>query len=225
MNKKLFVVFAVLAMAALACTGSNLLPGGAGGGGGAAPSPTPENILFQDDFGDSNSGWEIGEYEGGDVGYKDGAYFVTSTGMDIMMWGVANRSLDNVIVEVDATQISAGPDDNNAYGVVCREQEGGGSGYYLRISGDGLYSIYKAENEDFTALVDWTTSDAINQGNATNHIQAMCNGSTLELSVNGQRLGSAEDSTFSAGDIAFSATTYEETMAEIHFDDLVVRKP
>lgn len=226
MNKKVLGMFVVLVMTALACTCSNLIPGE--GGGGAEPTeppPPPDDVLMQDDFGDSNSGWEIGEYDDGDVGYKDGAYFVIPTNKETMMWGVANRSFDSVIIEVDATQISAGPNSDNAYGVACREQEGSGDGYYLRISGDGYYSIAKAANAEWTALIDWTESDAIKQGNATNHIRAICNGPTLELFVNGQRLGVVEDSTFTSGDIAFTATTYEDEATEVHFDNLVVRKP
>ncbi|MCP4539256.1 MAG: hypothetical protein GY832_19140 [Chloroflexi bacterium] len=226
MDKKVLGVFVVLAMAAMACTCSNLVPGGGGGTDPVDPPPPPEQVLFQDDFGNSGSGWEVGEYDDGDVGYKDGAYFVTSTKIETLMWGVANRSFDNVIIEVDATQVAAGPESNNAYGVACREQgSADGYGYYLRISGDGFYSIAKAANGEFTALIDWTESDAINQGNATNRIRAICNGSTLELFVNGQRLGSVEDSTFASGDVALTATTYEDVMTEVHFDNLMVLKP
>ena len=223
MNKKTLAVFIMLAVMVLTCA-CNLLPGGGDGGEESSAPPPPEDVLFQDDFGDSNSGWEVGEYDGGDVGYKDGAYFVTSTEKEIMMWGVANRSFDNVVIEADVTQVSAGPNSDNAYGVVCREQ-GDGDGYYLRISGDGYYSIIKAQGQGFEPLVEWTESDAINKGNATNHIRAICNGATLELFVNGQRLATAEDNTFTTGDIAFSVTTYEEETAEAHFDNLVVRKP
>jgi hypothetical protein len=221
MNKRTARMFLILAMVVLACA-CNLLPGG--GGGGASPTEVPANILFQDDFSGTDSGWEVGEYDGGDVGYKDGAYFVTSPVKDTMMWGVANRSFDNVVIEVDAIQISSGPESNNAYGVVCRTQDNG-DGYYLRISGDGYYGIAKAEGQEFVALVEWASSSAINKGNATNRIRAVCNGATLELFVNGQKVATAEDSTFVTGDIAFSATTYEEEMTEIHFDNLVVTQP
>jgi len=57
---------------------------------------------------------------------------------------VANRSFDNLVVEVDATQVSAGPENDNDYGVICREQ-GDGNGYYLLVSGDGYYAILKGE--------------------------------------------------------------------------------
>jgi len=225
MDKKILGVFVLLTVTALACGMGDILPGGEEEG---PPPPTPvpvDVILFQDDLNDSNSGWEVGEYDGGDVGYKDGVYFVTSTTRDTMMWGVAGRSFDNVVVAVDVTQISAGPTSNNAYGVVCREQDGGGMGYYLRISGDGHYSIVKAANEAFTPLVDWTESSAIKQGNATNHIQAACSGTSIELFVNGERVGGVEDSTFATGDIAFTATTYEDEITEIHFDNVVVYSP
>jgi hypothetical protein len=190
------------------------------------PPPPPPNVLLEDDFSDPDSGWEVGDYDTGSVGYKSGAYFVTSEEEEMVMWGVANQSFDDVVIEVDATQVSAGPDDDNAYGVVCREQ-GNGEGYYLRISGDGYYSIAKFEGEDVSSLLDsdWIESSAIGQGNATNHIRAVCDGSTLALFVNGQRLAIIEDSTFTSGDIALTATTFEVESTEVHFDNLVVRKP
>ena len=188
-------------------------------------APAPAGILFQDDFSDPDSGWEVGDYDTGSVGYKSGAYFVTSAGDGNTMWGVANRSFDDLFIEVDTTQISSPANNNNDYGVVCREQ-GDGAGYYMLISGDGYYAILvKAAGRDFEPLVDWTQSDIIRQGNATNHIRAVCDGSTLALFVNGQRLATAEDDTFSRGDIALTATSYEDEPTEMHFDSLVVRQP
>jgi hypothetical protein len=219
MNKKMLGVLILLAVAALACA---CIPFGPGQQ--QTPQPPQSDVIFQDDFGNSSSGWEVGDYEGGSVGYQGGAYAVVSGKTNSTMWGVANRSFDNVAIEVDATQVSAGPTNNNDYGVVCREQ-GDGNGYYLLVSGDGFYAILKSAQDEFQPLVDWTESSAVNQGNATNRIKAVCNGSTLELFVNGQRLTSAEDSTYTKGDIALTATTYEDAATEVHFDDLTVRNP
>lgn len=230
-TRKVLSVFIPLMVAALACTcvelpfwpGQETLP--------PPPLPTetpppppPLGILFEDDFSDPRSGWEVGDYDTGSVGYKDGVYFVTSLGNGDTMWGMANRSFDNLIVEVDATQISAPANNNNDYGVVCREQ-GNGDGYYLLVSGDGYYGIAKAEEGSFEWLVEFTRSDVIRQGNATNHIRAICDGTRLVLFVNGQRLATAEDGTFARGDVALTATSYEDRPTEVHFDDLVVRRP
>lgn len=181
--------------------------------------------LLEDDFSDPGSGWEVGDYDTGSVGYQDGIYFVTSLGGGDMMWGVASRSFDNLVIEVDATQVSAPANDNNAYGVMCRLQLND-DGYLMRISGDGFYSLYKIVAGEFEALVDWAESDAIRQGNATNRIVATCDGSDLVLSVNGEVLVKVFDSTFPVGDIALTATSFEEgESTEIHFDNLLVSAP
>jgi len=181
--------------------------------------------LLEDDFSDPGSGWEVGDYDTGSVGYKDGIYFVTSLGGGDMMWGVASRSFDNLVIEVDATQVSAPANDNNAYGVMCRVQPND-DGYLLHISGDGYYSIYRVVGGNSEALLDWAKSDLILQGNATNQILAVCDGPDLALFINGELLGEANDSTFSEGDIALTATSFEEgEPTEIHFDNLVVYAP
>lgn len=217
MNRKALIGITIgVLLLSLACSFG---PSGGGGGGGQ-----PSNVIFQDDFSDAKSGWEVGDYETGKVGYGNGVYYVISNGDGDTMWGVANKKFDNVIIDVDATQISAGPDSNNDYGILCREQ-GDGNGYFFLISGDGFYSILKAEGGEFTPLVDWTDSDVINTGNASNHIQATCNGSSLILTVNGQQLATANDTAYSSGDIALTATSYESQPTEVHFDNLVVSKP
>ncbi len=231
-KKKALCVLILLVVTMLACT-CNLtprpgpaptLPPSQGGQGGSRGKADEESLPFRDDFSDEGSGWEVGEYVGGSVGYKDGQYAVTSVSNASTMWGVANRSFDDVVIEVDTTQISAGPESNNDYGIVCREQ-GDGDGYYLLISGDGYHSILKAVDGEFTELAEWTRSDAIYTGDRINHIEATCDGHRLALSVNGQTVVTAVDDTFSAGDVALTATTYENTLTEIHFDNLVVREP
>lgn len=186
--------------------------------------PVGAAALFEDDFSDPGSGWEVGTYETGSLAYSDGSYSVTSFGDGNMMWGLAGRSFQDLIIEVDATQVSAGPEDDNAFGVMCRVQPND-DGYVLRISGDGFYAIHKIEDGDFEALVDWSTSGIIRQGDATNRIRAVCDASDLALLVNGELLADASDSTFSEGDIALTVTSFEEEATEVHFDNLVGSAP
>lgn len=221
MRNRILLGGALLGLALLACSLPGLTP---------PPISTPEGggkksgVLFQDDFSNPKSGWEVGEYDAGKVGYGDGYYYVISYGDGNTMWGVANRSFSDVVIEVDATQVS-GP-DNNDYGVICRTADSeSGLGYYMLISGDGYYAIAKGTDTGFDWLVDFTESSAIRQGNATNHIRAVCKGSKLSLTVNGVLLAEAEDSEFTGGDIALTATSYENIPTEVHFDNLVVTAP
>jgi hypothetical protein len=200
----------VLVLAALAC---------------GTPSKSSSAVLLEDDFSSTSTGWEVGSWPGGSVGYKSGAYSVVSNGGGDTMWGVANSSFSDVVINVDTQQVSAPANDNNGYGVVCREQ-GDGNGYYLLISGDGGYAIVKAQNDRFVPLVEWTRTDAVKQGNASNHIEATCNGTTLTLVVNGTRVATVEDSTYSKGDIALTVTSYEDgEPSEVLFDNVKVTKP
>jgi hypothetical protein len=189
--------------------------------GGEALSPT----LFEDDFSDSSSGWVVGTTDEGSVGYRDGVYSVTSTENATPVWGMANQSFSDLIIDVDTTQASAPSNDNNAYGVMCRMQPNGTDGYALRISGDGWCSIHKVTDGQFEALVDWTASDAIQQGNASNHLRVVCDRADLALFVNGELVAEATDTTFVEGDIALTATTFEDEPTEVLFDNLVATGP
>jgi hypothetical protein len=187
------------------------------------PSETPaSNILLQDDFSNINSGWETFSSASGEAGYADGVYFVKSLESGILMWGVSGHSFSDISIEVTATQINSPTDNNNQYGVLCRASEAGA--YIFNISGDGYYSIERIDNGAFVDLVEITESDKINTGNATNNLKAECKGSTLTFYVNGDKLAQATDTTYTSGDIALAAVTYEEEATEIHFDNLVVTR-
>ena len=198
--------------------------------GSETPTTTRQQrsgVLFEDDFSDDGSGWEIGEWSSGSingaVGYGRGYYFVLAEAESVM-WGVAFESFHDLVIEVEATQTAAGPTDNNAYGVGCRVQEDG-LGYFLYISGDGGYAIVLDTEDGRDYLAQWAPSAVVRQGNATNTIRAVCDGSTLMLFVNGERLATAQDDTYTHGDIAFAADNYESGVTEIHFDNLVVSEP
>ncbi len=181
-------------------------------------------LLYTDDFSSTASGWEVGDYSTGRVGYGNGFYLVTSDGFGGTMWGVANQQFADLTISVEATQVQAPSNDNNDYGVACRIQPNG-EGYYFLISGDGFFSILRADESDFVPLVDWTTTEAVHLGNSTNELVAVCDGANLSLTVNGERLASASDSTYSSGDLGLTATSYEDVQTEIHFDNLTVTRP
>ncbi|MBN1976260.1 MAG: serine/threonine protein kinase [Anaerolineae bacterium] len=191
------------------------------------PTHTPEplgGLLFEDNFSDPESGWEEWEREEGRAGYGEGYYYVIGVAEDIQVFGEGPQDFSDLVIDVYATQISAAPANINAYGVMCRVQADG-DGYLLRVSGDGEYAIQRVVDGSFEFLVDWTESGAINQGNATNHLHVVCDGTRLALVANGEVLAETEDDTFTEGGIALTATTFESEPTEVHFDDLLVLDP
>jgi len=163
-------------------------------------------IVYTDDFSDDSSGWEVGEYLDGWVAYADGTYEVGSTYTGSPMWGIAGQKFSDISVTVEATQYDAPSNSNNDFGIILREQ-GNADGYHFLISGDGYCAIYLLEDNYFTPLVDFETSDAIKQGDSTNTITAIANGDELTLIVNGETVASTTDDTFSSGDIGLAVTT------------------
>lgn len=187
--------------------------------GGPSREYETGEVLLTESFNEA-AAWET--YVGGEDDFRvvDGAYR-TQTGDGGYIWGLNEMAHDNVVIEVTSTQLSA--HENNAYGVMCRsDTSNNGDGYYFLISGDGYYAISKGEGEDVNELVEWTTSSAINQGQASNTIRAVCVDDYLALYVNGKFVADTEDSEYTSGYAGFAAAAFEGGNADITFDNLTI---
>ena len=190
------------------------------------PSPTQSlvpQILLTDDFEDSASGWETYEDETGHAGYSNGGYLVESTQSGKTMWGTAGVEFSDIRIDVETETLSAPENGNNAFGIDCRIQSNG-DGYSFHISSDGWFTILKFENKQSITLYDWTQTDAVQQGLTKNQLAAICQGNRLSFEVNGILLAEISDSSFSSGDIALSASTFEADPTSVRFDDIVVQR-
>ena len=194
----------------------------------AAPTPVNENngpfILMSDDFSDSSSGWEDYSGEFGTAGYRDGTYVVEAIEAKKYSWGQAFQNYDNIRIDVDATVLSTNDQLNDSFGVDCRIQNETYEGYGFRISSDGYAMIELYANEEYVDLTEWTQSDAIYTDGRTNHITAICEGNHFSLLVNDELVAEAVDNTFSEGDIALSALTFEDQPVTVAFDDILVQQ-
>lgn len=187
-----------------------------------------ETTLFEDEFdGERDCGWVTYSRAGATVEITDGALQISTSQPGQIWWSNPGKSFDDQIITAEARQVE-GPDDN-AYGLICRYQNE--ENFYLfLISGDGYYAIGKyqtgsAEVQYLTADQQFQPSDAINQGNATNRIEASCIGNELSLAVNGLALATVTDPTFVTGDIGVAASTLQPGTSLIEFDNVRVRLP
>lgn len=239
-NKKvLFTVLSfVLAMLVIACSCSSLIPTAttpqppAGGGGNTQPTvgggSNGQQILFQDDFSNTNSGWDHSATQNGTTDYANGGYEIHVTAITMTKWANSSQVFQNdVRIEVDATKIG-GPDDN-AFGVICRYLDKDNYDFFY-ISSDGYVGIGMNIAGTRTLISDssgnMTTDSSVTQGAATNHLRADCIGNTLTLFVNGTQVATATDSTFTTGgDAGLIAMTYKVDGTDIMFNNLFVYKP
>lgn len=220
MRLRVILVLLALASATLACQKVSSIAGESQ----AINQDNAGRLLFQDDFSDAKSGWDSLSNEDGITDYDNGQYriLVNTTNTDV--WANPGLNFTNTIIEVDATK--AGGDDNNDLGVICRYKDGNNF-YFFVISSDGYYGIgkFKDGQQVLVGMESMPPTDAVRQGNATNHIQAECNGSTLRLVVNGQQLAETTDSDFTSGDAGLLAGSFENPGTDIRFDNFIVREP
>ncbi|HEY60649.1 MAG TPA: hypothetical protein G4N92_08215 [Anaerolineae bacterium] len=180
--------------------------------------------LFWDNFSDSNSGWDHMQSEAGSTDYEDGAYHIVVNEINTDYFATPYKSFSNVRIEVDATKIS-GTDDNN-FGIICRYRDE--QNFYLgQIKSDGFFGIFKVKDGEYIQLgADMMqTSDLINQGDATNHLQLDCVEQNLGLTINGTQLILVQDAEFSAGDVGLLAGAFRTSGVHIAFDNFGVYQP
>ncbi len=190
-----------------------------------APTPTPVLVLtLTEDFNDPASGWDAGSYTPGDVGYDSGQYFVRAAGAGVSMWGAAGLSYADVVIDVKASWLDGPANGNAGYGVACRVQPDG-DGYWARISGDGMYSIFAVVDGHFERLIRWRGAEGIRTGRSQNRLRLSCIGPLIALAINGQQYPGVQDERFTGGDIALVATSFEPAPVEARFDDLLVWQP
>jgi tRNA A-37 threonylcarbamoyl transferase component Bud32 len=208
------------------------------GGGEEPPPPTlpfqvdatvqaeigPRRDLLTDTFDDPSSGFPTVNGETGSVRYEGGALLVEAVG-DRVEWFAPSSRLNQSDVVIDVDAIHRSGTLNNEFGPLCRWLDSGNH-YQFAVSSDGHYAIWKRVNGQFTMLVDWTSSGAIETGEgSSNHIRAECVGPTLTLYVNGAQAASVEDADLGSGDVALMAGLLEAGEVSVSFDNLIVKRP
>jgi hypothetical protein len=203
-SRRWFVVTLVALVVLMAACGAELVP-------------------WTDDFSDPASGWRAESDASAEVGYHEGVMRILVKSPNRLAWASAGRELSDFHLSVDATQV-AGPDDNE-YGVLVRMQDAHHF-YRFSISGDGYYVVNKYDGEEWEVLGDdWSPSDAIHLGAATNLLEVVCQSRTMTLLVNGVQLVQVEDGSYSRGDIGLYAGSFFEPGVEVHFDNLKITAP
>jgi hypothetical protein len=224
MRKGILAVLLVLGLVTLACSMGG--GGGAGSGGENTDPGTDANVLLQDDFSDTGSGWDRSDADEAVTDYADGAYRIYVASESYSAWANPNQgSYTDVSITVDARKVG-GPDDNE-FGIICRHADP--SNYYVgTISSDGYFGFLRRVDGGSLELVGMDSmqpSDAINLGDASNSIRLDCVGNTLTLYANGTQLGSVTDSSHSSGDAGLYAGSFDVPGTDILFDNFVVSQP
>jgi hypothetical protein len=183
------------------------------------PALTP--LPFTDDFSTPDNGWKTASDSAIKISRQDGALHFTIDDLDTIAWSTpTDKRFGDFVLDVDATQVD-GPNDNT-YGVIFRYQDDRNF-YRLDISGDGYFAVFKRKGGVWTKVQDYVETQAVRQGQATNHLQVIATGSQFTFNVNGETVKTFSDGDFSSGNIGVTAgTLFDNAGVHIAFDNLEV---
>lgn len=188
-----------------------------------------EGVLAQDNFADTGSGWPIlseGSYL---YGYHPPDYYHVEVGQAEARTVVARtQNFEDVTVEakilVDHTDTEKG---NFRYGLALRRN--GDSYYAFTISPrTGTWQVVKSSPNKLDVLAEGgvqTLQGFAPQGftpDKTDSLRIDANGSKFTFQINGQKVTEVNDSDYVEGAVGFYVETFDETLAHIHYDELII---
>jgi hypothetical protein len=195
---------------------------------GNLPKQRDERLLVYDNFEDELGAWpSLSDATWGFTGYASGFYYLYSIVPEVPTIVTMDVVYQDIVLEVEMTQLDQNIETLSTYGVMCRVQPNG-DGYSFRITNNGQYVIEKYVGGIFYPINGWQYSRVIkaNRDVNKNVIEAYCEGNQLRLTVNGHVLDLAIDDTFTEGKIGFvSQAGTSQFATEVHYDDLYLRKP
>jgi hypothetical protein len=156
-----------------------------------------------------------------DVSVAEGRLLIHVFEPGQVAWASTLREWGDVRLEVTATQV-AGPMDNE-YGVLLR-MDGDQHFYAFSISGDGYARAARYDEGGWTLLgSDWTSSEAIHQGEASNLLVVVAQGDAFEFLVNDQsiiQVQADEGAALESGNVGLYAGAFGTGDVVVAFDDL-----
>lgn len=193
-------------------------------GTGESPTLVYQNvgdILFEDDFSTSASGWISTADADGKRAYEDGAYTIEVTSPMTWYWSDQYFAYDALMAEADVRVVKSVGDAD--YGFVCGLQD---DQHFtaLEISEDGYFTIWKQAGDDFVTLIGWTYSEQL-AGSGPYRLEAECSREKLLLAVDGILLGEIHDPDFTPGSFGMIAGTFETGDFKVAFDNLIIMIP
>ena len=170
----------------------------------------------------SIDGWPSGVVDGGMVSNRNGeVYSLTVSEAEKLVTATSSFSGQDLVLFAKTALVKAGGGDMGIYGITCR-MRADGSGIFFAIRGDGMASIIAVKSGEMEQLTDWASSEYINAGIASNNIEAHCEGSDYTMYVNGDYIGSIEDTRYQSGKVgvAVFSPAGESTQADFDFLDV-----
>jgi hypothetical protein len=185
-------------------------------------------IVLADDFSAEGDIWSVGDYDDtlvdGSRSIDGGIYRWEAEAFDdFVWWSIPDADeISDLYLAVDARLIDGVSDAQ--YGLIFRRDEN--KDYYLFLVGDdGYYEFVRVSGGDWTTLVDWTESIAVQSGEV-NRLEVIAQGSQFTFYINGEYVDEFSDDQLTSGKPALVLGLKEEgDTSVVEFDNFELRAP
>jgi hypothetical protein len=184
--------------------------------------------IFSEPFDNNNNHWPVeaqdDEYSKTTFEVKDGRYRLNSLShKGFIYWvPIASRDLEDfsLTIEVELVEYASSTDA----GIIFR-WDGGGNLYYFAIDSDNKYSLYKLQDDEWSALIDPTQTSLVKK-DGMNRLTVIAQGDHFILFINDQFVADKEDDSIKKGTTAIAIEVFQpDETAIFDFDNLVMRTP
>ena len=198
------------------------------------PQPSPSDyarwpVVLRDFFNEPANDWEFVEddndrFAKGTVEARNGKYRWDVTANEGFIWwslALADTSTSDFYAAVTARQVSGAEDTD--YALIFRHD---GYNYYtFQISDTGQYTAYEYNLEEWTQLIEWTSSAVIQSGEA-NRIAVAAEGDRFRFFINDEMVAEIADDTLPTGGAGVAVQVYNDgESAVFEFDNFEWRAP
>src|SRR4051812_5382823 len=191
----------------------------------ANTNSTPLPASFTDDF--SQRKWNASTSEYGRLWYDNDEYHMISKPKTFVeMYGPSNDyNTENATIKVTARNVD-GTSPASGYGLVVhgeRAKDNSLEDYaFIIFSGPNpQYKVVMHKGGEESKMVDWTASDVIRKGTATNQLEVRVSGEQLTFLINGQLMTVVNDT---GGFKRGRAGLYSTDEHEVAFDDMEITR-
>jgi serine/threonine-protein kinase len=192
------------------------------------------NVLYEDQFTDQASGWLAEDKEGAPyrVGYHPPDYYHVEVRAPNDNIAVSQgENFGDVTVEtslfVDFTDTEGG---DFRYGLALRRKAADQYYAFTVSSRQGSWSILKQAPSGLEVLAEGTVDTLKGfappgfSPNEKDALRVDAQGDTFVFHINGKPIAQVKDAAYDSGEIGFYVETFDETLAHVHYDSLLVRE-
>lgn len=187
-------------------------------------------VVFSESFTSNTNGWNISDQQpaSSDFGkiietLGNGKLRLEANmvkGANIKYWPKNPQSAGVFAVSADGLRVSGTDTD---YGIVIRRDASGNCYVFLIRDLEKTYAVYMFSGQ-WVNLTDWTSSDAIRPGKV-NNLAAMVEGSHFTFFINGQQVGTLDNTQVSGGLDGVTFDTAANSQAVFEFSNFKVQVP